>query len=224
MSSTGIRRDRTFDQEAGPTVNQLAPPPKLRRRPVLVAGAVAAICIGALLAAWAWTATTKTQDVLVARHTIERGSVITAADLARVHVSADPALAPVSANEFDQVVGQRAALDIAAGGMLTPESFTSSAVPSNGQSVVGVSLTPAQAPGLPLHDGDHVRVVVTPGQGADIPAGVPLFNEAQVVGVHTDQQSGNIVVDLLVAHADAAVLAERVATGHVALVLDSLVN
>jgi hypothetical protein len=189
-----------------------------------MAGAVAAICLGALLAAWAWTATSSTQDVLVARHTIERGSVITAGDLARVHVSTDPALTPVSANEFDQVVGKRAALDISAGGMLTPESFTSNVVPGNDQSVVGVSLTPAQEPGLGLHDGDRVRVVVTPGQDADVPAGTPLFSEAQVVGVHTDEQSGNTVVDLLVAHADAGVLAERVATGHVALVLDSREN
>lgn len=224
MSSTATRSDRTLDREPGLATTQLAPPPRLRRRPALLAGAVAAICLGALLAAWAWTATTKTQDVLVARETISRGSVITAADLARVHLSADPALTPVPASDFDQVVGMRAALDIGAGGMLTPESYTSTVLPGDGQSVVGVSLTPAQAPGLILHDGDYVRVVVTPGQGADLPPGAPLFSEAQVVDVHTDEQSGNIVVDLLVAHEDAAVLAERVATGNVALVLDSREN
>ena len=39
--------------------------------------------------------------------------MIEADDLARVRVSADPALTPVPAGQFDQVVGQRAALDIA---------------------------------------------------------------------------------------------------------------
>lgn len=221
MSSTATKADRTLDQESDPVANQLAPPPKLRRRPALVAGAIAAICLGALLAAWAWTATTNTQEVLVARHSIERGSVIEADDLARVRLSADPALKPVSGREFDRVVGQRAALDIAEGGMLTPGSFSSVVVPAEGESVVGVALTPAQAPGLALQNGDHVRIVVTPAQGEDLPAGAPLVNEADVVGVHVDDQTGHTVVDLLVPRADAAVVATRVATGNVAIVLDS---
>jgi hypothetical protein len=221
MSSTATRDDRTLDQESGPAATQLVPPPKLRRRPALVASAIAAICLGALLAAWAWSATTDTQEVLVARHDIERGSVIKSDDLARVRLSADPALRPVPASQLDQVVGQRAALDIAEGGMLTPGSFSSAVVPAAGQSVLGVALTPAQAPGLPLRNGDHVRVVVTPAQGADLPAGAPVFNDAEVVGVHAGDQAGQRVVDLLVPRADAAVLATRVATGDVALVLDS---
>ena len=132
MSSTATRDDRTLPQESGPAAAPLVPPPKLRRRPALVAGAIAAICLGALLAAWAWTATTNTQEVLVARDSIERGSIIEADDLARVRLSADPALKPVSASEFEQAVGQRAAFDIAEGGMLTPGSFSSAVVPSDG--------------------------------------------------------------------------------------------
>lgn len=221
MSSTTTRNDRTRDQEPGSAAPSLAPPPKLRRRPALMAGAVAAICLGALLAAWAWTATTNTQEVLVAHHSIERGSVIGADDLTRVRLSADPALKPVPAGEFDQVVGQRAAVDIAAGGMLTPGSFSNTVLPASGDSVVGVALSPAKAPGLDLRYGDHVRVVVTPGQGEDLPAGAPLVNEAEVVGIHASDETGQRVVDLLVPHADAAVLATRVATGDVALVLDS---
>lgn len=224
MSSTATRGNRALDQESGPAATQLVAPPKLRRRPALMAGAVAAICLGALLAAWAWTATTQTEDVLVARRNIERGSVITTDDLARVQLRADPALKPVPANEFGQVIGQRAALDIAQGGLLTPGSFSSTLVPGNGQSVVGVAVAAAQAPGLVLQNGDRVRVVVTPGQSGHLPAGTPPFTEAVVVGVHTDDQSGDTVVDLLVPHADAAVLAERVATGNVALVLDSREN
>lgn len=221
MSGTATRDDRTLHPESGPVAAQPAPPPKLRRRPVLVAGAIAAICLGALLAAWAWTATTNTQEVLVARHSIERGSVIDADDLARVQLSADPALKPVPANEFDQVVGQRAALDIADGAMLTPGSSSSAVVPAGGESVVGVALTPAQAPGLALQGGDQVRVVVTPAEGEDLPAGAPLFNEAEVVGVHGPDETGRTVVDLLVPSAGASVLATRVATGNVVIILDS---
>ena len=86
---------------------------------------------------------------------------------------------------------------------------------------MGVALTPAQAPGLALLSGDRVRVVVTPAQGEGLPAGAPLFNDAEVVGVHVDGETGQSVVDLLVPRADAAVLSARVATGNVAIVLDS---
>lgn len=221
MTSTVTRDDRTLEREHGPAAAQFVPPPKLRRRPGLIAGAIVAICVGALLAGWAWTATTSTHEVLVARHGIERGSVIEAGDLVRVRLSSDPALKPVSSSEFDQVVGKRAALDIAEGGMLTPNSFSSSVTPASGESVVGVALAPAQAPGLELRPGDRVRVVVTPAQGDDLPAGVPLFNDAEVVGVHVSEETGQVVVDLLVPHADATVLATRVAAGNVAIVLDS---
>ncbi len=221
MNGTAVQDDRTLEREQPPAAVPLAPPPKLRRRPALVAASVVAICLGALLAGWAWTATTNTQEVLVARNGIERGSVIEAADLARVQLSADPALSPVAGSELDRVVGQRAALDIADGAMLTPGSLTSSVTPAAGNSVVGVALTPAQAPGLNLQYGDQVRVVVTPGQGDVVPDGVPLFNDAQVVGIHTSSETGQTVIDLLVPHAEATILATRVAAGNIAVVLDS---
>lgn len=221
MTSTATRDGRMIDQESTPAAPPLVPPPKLRRRPALIAGAVAAICLGALLAAWAWTATTNTQEVLVARSTIERGSVIEAKDLARIRISADPALSPVAASAFDDLVGQRAALDIAEGGLITAGSTTTQVLPADGMSVVGVALTPGQSPGLDLQPGDQVRIVVTPIPGGELVSGPPAFNDAEVVGVSVDAETGATVVDLLVPYADATVLAARVATGNVALVLDS---
>jgi len=199
----------------------LAPPPKLRRKPGMVAIAILAICLGAIVAGWTWSATTASEKVLVARSNIERGSVITEADLTTVRLSADGALTPVAASKLESVVGQRATFDIARGSALTPDSFTSEPVPSGGMSVVGVALSAAQAPGLELHSGDNVRVVVTPAADGDEPGGTPLYNDAEVVAVHVDEETGETVVDLLVRHEEAAVLAARIATGHVALVLDS---
>ena len=66
-----------------------------------------------------------------------------------------------------------------------------------------------------------MRVVVTPAQGEELPAGTPLTNDATVIGVHISEETGQTVVDLLVPKADAAVLATRIATGNIALVLDS---
>lgn len=221
MTNTATRDDRSVDQGSTPAAPPPVPPPKLRRRPALVAGAVAAICLGALLAGWAWTATTNTKEVLVARTTIERGSVIEANDLARARISTDAALSPVAASAFDELVGQRATLDIAEGGLITAGSTTSQILPADGMSVVGVALTPAQSPGLGLQTGDQVRIVVTPIPGGEPSSGSPAFNDAEVVGVSLDAETGAMVVDLLVPYADATVLAARVATGNVALVLDS---
>lgn len=221
MSGTATRGDRTTDAESAPAGSALAPPPKLRRRPSLVAAAIVAICLGALLAGWAWTATTNTQEVLVPRTTIERGSVIESDDLVRVRVGADPALSPIAGAELDTIVGQRAAVDIAEGSLLTPESTTSDLVPASGQSVVGVALTPEQAPGQQLQNGDLVRVVLTPAEGEEPAAGTPQFSEAEVVGVRVVAETGQTVVDLLVPHAEAIVLAARIASGNIALVLDS---
>ncbi|WP_141013666.1 SAF domain-containing protein [Nocardioides sambongensis] len=221
MTYTPTRDDRATDHEPNPAARPLLPPPKLRRRPALVAAAVLAICLGALLGAWAWTTTTSTQEVLAARGTIPRGAVISADDLQRVRVNADPALTPVAASAIDEVVGQRAALDIASGSLLTSDSTATDVLPSEGMSVVGVALTAAQVPGVQLQSGDRVRIVVTPAGGEGPPSGAPQTNEADVVGTHVDDLTGALVVDLLVPHADAAVLAARVATGNVALVLDS---
>lgn len=186
-----------------------------------MAAAILAICLGALLSAWAWTATTNTHEVLAARHTIERGEVISADDLARVRVSHDPALKSLPATEFSQVVGKRAALDIARGGMLTPDSVTAAPMPAMGHSVVGIALKPEQAPGIDLSNGDKVRVVVTPAAEEGTDRRAPLVNNATVVGVHDSEETGLRVVDLLVSKSEAAVLATRIASGNVALVLDS---
>lgn len=222
MSTTAREDRRTGPRPATPeTAASITPPPKLRRRPALVVAAVIVTALGCLLGAWAWSATTNTQEVLAARDTIHRGEVIEAEDVQRIRISADPALSPLPASAFDDVVGQRAALDIAAGGLLTSKSTADEPLPPQGQSIVGISLTPAQVPGMPLHGGHKVRIIVTPGDNGEAPASSPQFTVAQVVDTHLDETTGNTVVNVLVPHSDAGLLAARAATGHVALVLDS---
>ncbi|WP_244929238.1 hypothetical protein [Nocardioides sp. W7] len=125
------------------------------------------------------------------------------------------------ASAYDDIVGRRAALDITAGGLLTSESTTDDPMPPPGRSVVGISLTPAQVPALALHGGDNVRIIVTPGETGTVPASGPEFTNAEVVDTGLDETTGNTVVNVLVPHGDAGLLAARAATGDVALVLDS---
>jgi hypothetical protein len=221
--TTSAREDRTTGPRT--TIPELGsavtPPPKLRRRPALFVSGVVATAFGCVLGAWVWSSTTNTEEVLAARHTIHRGEVIAAADLQRVRISGDPALLVLPASAYDNVVGRRAALDISAGGLLTNESTANQSMPPRGQSIVGISLTPAQVPALPMHGGDKVRIIVTPGDNGEAPASTPQFTVAEVVDTGLDETTGNTVVNVLVPYADAGVLAARAATGNVALVLDS---
>jgi flagella basal body P-ring formation protein FlgA len=200
---------------------RVAPAPKLRRRPALIAASVAAICLGGLLAAFAWTSTSNTQSVLAMRVAVERGAVIGPDDVMTVQVSTDPALRPVPASQASTVVGQRAATDIAAGTLVTLEQVSDAVLPAVGMSIVGVGLPASQMPGEPLLVGDRVRVVATPGQSGEVIAGGQVTIAATVVGVRVNNENGQNVVSVQVPEQDAAELAARAATGNVALVLDS---
>lgn len=219
--SNSTRNGQVVDLDAHATRPPRMAPPKLRRRPIHVVLALIGVCLGAIGAVWAWSATTHTTEVLVARTTIERWSTIKASDLERVRISGDASLATVPASAYKRIIGTRADMDIAAGSLLTPESTTTDGFPPTGKSIVGVSLTAAQAPATTLRNGDPVRVIVTPAEGSEAPAGAPQFTEAQVVGSRVDEASGQLVVNVLVPYADAPALAARAATGNVALVLDS---
>ena len=199
----------------------IAPPPKLRRRPVLVVASVAAICLGALLAVWAYTSLSTAQGVVAMRSSVQRGELISREDLIAVRVGVDPALKPIPAAQLESVAGQRAAMDLAAGGLVTRDAVAATVLPARDMSIVGVALPPALLPGEPLKAGDQVRVVATPGQQGDVTEKKQRFIQASVVGVHPDLDNGHTVVSVQVPYDQAAELAARAATGKVALVLDS---
>jgi hypothetical protein len=193
----------------------------MRRRPALVALSVACICAGGLASAWAWQSTSNTREVLTVRETVHRGEVIGAEDLVVVRIGVDPAIQPVPAGERSSLVGMRAALDIAAGSVVTASQLTDAAVPPEGSSVVGVSLTAGMLPVGQVAVGDKVRVVPTAGgQGSGVdPATQPI--SAVVVGLSIDEVTGNTLVNVQVLSADAAAVATAAAGGAVAVVLDS---
>jgi hypothetical protein len=199
----------------------VAPAPKLRRRPALVAASVAAVCLGALLGVWAWTSTSNTHEVVALRQTISRGETLGLGDLMTVRVGVDPGLRTIPGERLAALVGQRAAMDMAAGSLVTDEEVTAKVVPSRGNSVVGVALPPSLMPGEPLVAGDQVRIVATPGPQGDVGPGDPAAIMATVVGLYPNGENGQTVVAVEVPQGQAAELAARSATGKVALVLDS---
>lgn len=196
---------------------------RLRRRRSrwVLALCVALVAAGGLGSAFAFTSVNDTQEVLVVSSDIKRGETIEAGDLSVVRVSVDPALTPVPGSQKAELEGSRAAVDLWAGTLLTAQAVTDSLVPGEGESLVGISLTPAQMPSEPLYGGDVVRIVTTPGDQGEITDREPVTIEATVVGVSRIEETGETVVDVSVPEAEAADLAARAATGRVALVLDA---
>lgn len=221
-SKSGSAEDQP---EASSSKRLMVPPPKLRRRPALIAAGVAAVAVGALISVWAYTSANTAQSVIGVRETITRGEVIERDDLVALNIAVDPALHPIPAADAEQVIGQRAALDIAAGGLVTREQVTDEMLPPAGSSVVGVSVGPAMLPANQVSVGDQVRVVETPGtQPAPLSADgeQPELQavEATVVGLHTDP-AGNTIVNLVVPARDAAEVASWSAASRAAIVVDS---
>ena len=196
-------------------------PVKTRRRPVLIIASVAALLLSALGGVWLWTAATSSVEVVVAKAAVPRGAVIAAGDLMVARVSLDPAVASIPASEVSTVVGQRAALDISAGGLLTPDAIAPETVPAKGETVVGLSLVDGMLPAIPLKTGDDVRVVQTPGAQGQVGDVSSVTIAAKVVAVTRSQDGQFALVDLLVSADAAPDLAARAATGKVAVVLDS---
>lgn len=207
-------------QPSAPPQRPIPPPPRLRRRPVLAALGVALVALGGLGAAYLVTGASDADPVLALRSDVDRGAVIEDSDLVVAHLEADPALAPVPAAQLDSIVGQRAARDLTSGSLLTADSVTDAMVPAEGDSLVGVALTPAQLPGSDLHLGEAVRIVNTPRVQDDLAEGQPQVFDATVVAVHQQPDLGQVVVDLTVPTAQAARLAALAGTGRVALIVD----
>ena len=196
-------------------------PGKLRRRPAMVLFSVGLVLVGAGLGVGVWMASASSVEVVAARAAIDRGAVISAADLAVTRVAVDPSsVRVVPATDLGSLVGKRAASDVAAGTLLSPSQVTDVLPPGTGDSVVGVALATGQLPAEPLRPGDRVRLVQTPVAQGEVPA-TQVTIDAEVQSVTQAADGQTTVVDLLLPESRAAELAARAATGRIALVLDS---
>lgn len=214
--------EHPFDQPLDPAFGPPgAPLRRYRRRPALIGLGVGLLATCGAGAAYLAQSSSDTVEVLAVTGTIHRGEAIDAGRLTTARAAPDPALDPVAASELSAVVGQRAATDLPAGTLLTSGAITSSSLPSGGQSVVGVAVTEAQLPRTELVAGDHVRVFGTPSLGDAPPSRPPESVAAAVVDVSDVLDSGHVVVDVVVSESVAGTLVAMVATGRVAVVLDS---
>ena len=191
---------------------------KLQRSPLLVVVGVLVLVAGAVFGWFMWATTSTASEVVAARVDVERGQVITAQNLTTVRVTLDPSLRTVPGKELKSLVGRRAAADISAGTLISPDEVTDVLLPPTGMSVVSVPIDSGLVPSVPIRAGDTVRLVQTPATGGEL-ATTPLTVTAEVVSVTVDDPT--TVVNVLVTSDKASNLAELAATGRVAVVLDS---
>ncbi|MBL0887332.1 SAF domain-containing protein [Myceligenerans indicum] len=211
---------------ASPRIPAPQKPTRARRRPAVVALGLALVALGILASVSLTTTLGKTHKVLAVTSEIQRGQKITESVLVTVDLPTSPTLLePVDATQFAAVTGQYASVDLPAGSLLTPESYTTELKPAAGRSIVGVALNPNQMPAYPpLHAGDSVRIIETPVSGGDAPVEEPLAIAAVVVEAHPAEIGDQQIVNVEVARDQAGALAARAATGRVALVLDTVAS
>jgi len=198
---------------------------RVRNKPrmPIIALAIALIIVSGLAVAYFYTLTARNTVVLMSAAGISRGDVITAESLTTVEIpEGQTELPSVSVERADDIIGLFATVDIPNGTLISAGNVANNAGLAPGTSVIGISLTAAQLPPIPLVNGDPVLLVETPVLQGDPPSTVPKSFAATVVSTKVDEVSGNTVVAVSVSGKDQALnIAARAATGRVALILAS---
>jgi hypothetical protein len=198
--------------------------PGRHRGPAIWGLGLALVMGGGAVAAATTMAAGDRSPVLTVVRPVDAGTTISARDLGQARIAADPQLDPIPADQRRRVVGQVAGVDLRPGTLLTASQLDAVAVPGPEQALVGVALTPGRLPARELQRGDRVLAVITAADvavGGSAPAGAdpPATLAAEVVSTGHPASDGTVVVDLLVAEADAAVMAADSAAERISLVL-----
>jgi SAF domain len=198
-----------------------------RRRPGMIALAVALVGAGILASAALYQRADHQVPVLLVTAPVPVGSTITAADIGTTTIAAGPGVQDIPARQLHQVIGLVAATSLRPGTLLASSELTSALPPAPGQVLVPVPMRPSALPASGLAPGDHVNVVATPGaqgqSGASSSAAVltaPVPAVVEAVDMTTDED-GFDVVDLLVASGSGAAVAQQASTGQFALIVTS---
>jgi hypothetical protein len=207
------------------------PGPVRERRPALVAFGLVLVVGGALGSALVVHRSGDRVDVLVSRHDIAPGELITAESLTTARVAADGA-AVVPASAADNFVGTYATGAIPADTLLNRTMFLAGDTVPVDAAVVGVVLGAEQRPTQALAAGDVVRAYLVAADGTSTvtnqPTGTVLLDAVRVVSAGSSSAGNSTVtggvpsdsgsVSLLVPTSGAADVVAAAAAGQVALV------
>ena len=221
-SLTAIRSRAAVGEQPAPT----PAPPRLpgRRNPKWIALGIVAICLGGLLSYVIYSRVASEVPVVAVANTVYRGSTVTRADLTTVTITPTSGVAYVAADELAGLVGKKAALDLAKGSVLTPESVSSVKLPADAHSVVGLKLANGRAPLGLLFPGSRVRLVALPAADS-APGTADEYRGKSYQGVVVDQQAdpdgAGILLNVDLASAQAHDVSVLAAQDRIALVRDA---
>jgi SAF domain-containing protein len=195
-----------------------------RRRPGMIALAVALVGAGVLGSAAVYETTNHRVSVLVATATVPAGAVITSGDVGTASVAVGPGVQVIAAGQMQQVIGQVAGSTLHPGMLLTAAEIGTSKPPAPGQALVALGFKPAMLPASGLAPGDRVLIVATPGdQGQPGSSAAPVLTspvpgvvEAVTLAANPD---GYQVVDVLVAAGAGPAVMEQDSTGQIGLIV-----
>ena len=204
-------------------IGQLRALPR-KRRPGMIALAVALIGAGILGGAALYQNVNHQVPVLMVTVPVPAGTVVTQADLAATSVTTAKDVQVVPARQESQVVGLVAATNLQPGTLLAAADLTTALPPAGGQVLVPIAVKPSWLPASGLAAGDHVLVVPAPGaQGTNSNSSAALPGRP-IAGVVEDvtraaNSDGLEVLDLLVPTGSGPALAKEAATGEIALIV-----
>lgn len=197
--------------------------PQRRWRPALVWLAVALVAAGGLIAAAVLRKVGTTAEYLAVSSTVEVGSTIDQSDLSTVRITVDPALKPIRASAADEVIGKFAAVGLVPGTLLTRAQFTDTAVPGQGEQLVGLSLAQDRMPAERVKPGARVLLVVIsddgPASNQQQTTAAPISIKAVVADVRPGAKEGTTLLNVAVADRDGPLVASRAADGRIVVAL-----
>ena len=165
-----------------------------------IAAGVFTLALAGLLAVLVYGNVGERQPVLAVARPVDPGQVIAADDLRVVRVAADAGVKTVPSSQRTVIVGQRAAVRLLPGSILSPAAVTNGRILAAGTSVIGAIVKPGQYP-LGLRAGDDVNVVVTGGPDGDRPL------RAVIVDVSSKPGASGTAISLAVPSENATRLA-----------------
>jgi hypothetical protein len=200
-------------------VTPAAPAPRGKRRPVIVALALALAIAGALGASWLVGAAGDRITVVALARDVPYGTVLTREDLTLTDVAVDAGVRVVPADDVGAIVGQFSASDLVAGSLLASGQVTGALPPGEGEELIGLSVPANRVPAGGLRARDRLLLVDTPSADADPPTRSPASFEVSVVRVGAPDLNGVSVVDVVAPTGDGPAVAVRAATGRFTLVV-----
>ncbi|WP_158629649.1 SAF domain-containing protein [Micromonospora arida] len=185
--------------------------------------AVALVAAGGLIAAAVLRKVGTTAEYLAVSSAVEVGSTIDRSDLSTVRITVDLVLKPIRADAADEVVGKFAAVGLVPGTLLTRGQLTDTAVPNEGEQLVGLSLPQERMPAERVKPGARVLLVVTADDGPvsnqQQTTAAPMSIKATVVDVRAGVKEGTRLLNVAVPERDGPLVASRAAAGRIVVAL-----